>query len=120
VDDLHALRGQHHPLQPRPADLVDRDRRDAEGDAAVERRLPRRVLAEARLYDAAHDTFVNLFRGDARAPHRLADYERAELRRRETLERAQKLPRRRATRADDDGLSSLRHDCTSKDVNRES
>ena len=43
-----ALVGEHHRLQARAADLVDRERGDVIGQAAVERRLPRRVLAEAR------------------------------------------------------------------------
>ena len=41
-----ALGGEHHRLQPGAADLVDRQRGDVIGQAAVERRLPRRVLAE--------------------------------------------------------------------------
>src|SRR3712207_7736682 len=46
VAELHALRRHHHRLQARAADLVDRHGRDAERDAALERRLPRRVLPE--------------------------------------------------------------------------
>ena len=42
-----ALGGEHHGLQPRAADLVDRQRGDVIGQAAAERRLPRRVLSEA-------------------------------------------------------------------------
>ena len=42
-----ALIGEHHRLQAGAADLVDRQRGDVVGQAAVERRLARRVLAEA-------------------------------------------------------------------------
>jgi hypothetical protein len=51
------------------------------GQAAVERRLPRRVLAEAGGDDVAHDALVDDRRIDAGAAHRFGDGERAELRR---------------------------------------
>ena len=44
VADANALIGEHHGLQARAAHLVDRQRRDVVGQAAVERRLPRGVL----------------------------------------------------------------------------
>ena len=76
-----ALRREHHRLQARAAHLVDRQRRDAIGQPAVERRLPRRVLAEAGRDDVAHDAFVDDGRVDAGARDRFAHDERAELRR---------------------------------------
>ena len=54
-----ALRREHHGLQPRAADLVDRERADVVRQAAVERRLARRVLAEPGGHDVAHDAFVD-------------------------------------------------------------
>ena len=97
-----ALRREHHRLEPGAADLVDRQRRDVIGKPAVQRRLPRRVLAVARLDDVAHDALVDRGRIDAGAPHRLAHDQRAELRRRELLQRAEKLSGGRADGGDDD------------------
>ena len=100
-----ALVREHHRLQPGSADLVDRERGDVVRQAAVERRLARRVLAEAGRDDVAHDAFVDDRRVDAGAAHGLGDDQRAELRRGEALERAEELAGRRPHRADDDGLT---------------
>src|SRR4051812_34488922 len=71
------------------------------GQPAVERRLPRWILAQPGRHDVAHDALVDDPRVDAGAPHRLADYARAELLRGEGLERAKKLSGRRAHRRHD-------------------
>ena len=97
-----ALRGEHHRLQARAADLVDRQRGDVIGQAAVERGLARRVLAVAGRDDVAHDAFVDGARIDAGAADGLAHDQRAELRRGEVLQRAEKLAGRRADGGDDD------------------
>ena len=98
------LRGEHHRLQPRAAHLVDRQRRDVFGEAAVQRRLARRVLAVAGLDHVAHDALVHQRRIDAGAGDRFADRERAELRGGEFLQRAQELAGRGAGGGEDDGV----------------
>ena len=92
------LRRQHHGLQPGAADLVDRHRGDVFGEAAVERRLARRVLPFAGGDDVAHDALVDDAGIDAGAPDRLADGDRAELRRGELFEGSEELAGRRADR----------------------
>ena len=44
---LHRLRGQHHRLQSRAADLVDRHRGNLRRQSGLDRRLARRILAAA-------------------------------------------------------------------------
>ena len=80
VADADALVREHHRLQSRAAHLVDRQRRDVIGQAAVQRRLPRGVLAEPGGHDVAHDAFVDDLRVDAGAAHGFGDDQRAELR----------------------------------------
>ena len=65
------LRREHHRLQSRPADLVDRQRGDVVGQPAAQRRLTRRRLAEPGRHDVAHDAFVDARRIDAGARARL-------------------------------------------------
>ena len=70
--------------------------------AAIQRRLPCRVLTVPGLDDVAHDAFVDAGRIDPGARHRLAHDERAELRRGEVLQRAEELAGGRADGGDDD------------------
>ena len=91
-----ALRGEHHGLQARPAHLVDGHRRHVVLQPAVERRLSCRILSFARRDHVAHDAFVDGARLDTGAADGLAHGDGAELRRREILQRAEKLARRRA------------------------
>ena len=56
----HGLRGQHHGLQARAADGVDGQRRDFLGQAGLDQRLARRVLADAGGQHLAHDDFTDL------------------------------------------------------------
>ena len=51
---------EHDRLQAGAAHLVDGVGRDGVGQPGLERRLPRRVLADAGLQDVAHDDFVDL------------------------------------------------------------
>ena len=88
-----ALRGEHHRLQSRAADLVDGQRRHVIREAAVERRLPRRILAEPGADDVAHDAFVDDRRIDAGAADGLGDDQRAELRRGESFQRSRETCR---------------------------
>ena len=101
----NALSREHDGLETRAADLVDRERGDVIGQAAVERRLARGVLAEAGGHDVAHDAFVDDGRVDAGAANGFGDDQRAELGSGEVLQRAQKLAGRRPDGADDDGLT---------------
>jgi hypothetical protein len=80
-----ALRGEHHRLEAGPADLVDGERADLVGEAALQRRLPRGCLAEPRGQDVAHDDFVHAAGVDARALDGLAHDHGAELGRAEAL-----------------------------------
>ena len=115
---LDGLVGEHHRLQPGAAHLVDRQRGDMIRQAAVERRLPRRILAEPGADDVAHDAFVDDLRIDAGAPHGFGDDQRTELRRGEAFERAEKLAGRRADGGDDDGFTHGRTSMRSHDVRR--
>jgi len=101
VAELYALRGHHYGLQSRPADFVDRDRRNRIGQTAAQRRLARGILTETGLNHAAHDHFVNRSGLHAGPLHCFAHDHRAQLGRFETLQRAQKPGRRRAHRAND-------------------
>jgi hypothetical protein len=92
VADLDSLIREHHGLQTGPADLVDRERGDVIRQAAVERRLPRRVLPEPGRDDVAYDALVDDLRIDARAAHGFGHRQRAELGRRETLSAPRNLP----------------------------
>ena len=98
------LRRQHHGLEPRPADLVDGQRRHAVGQPSAQRGLSRRRLAEAGRDDVAHDAFLDDRRVDAGAAHGLAHDHRPQLRRGEVLERAEELPGGQADGRDDDGV----------------
>ena len=97
-----ALRGEHHRLQTGPADLVDGQRGDVVPQAALERRLSRRRLPGARRHHVAHDAFVHQLRFDAGAGNRLADHFRAQLRRRQALQGAEKFSGWKPDGADDD------------------
>ena len=73
--------------------------------AALERRLSRRRLSGTRRHHVAHDAFVHQLRFDAGADNSLADHFRAELRRRQTLQGAEKFAGWKPDGADNDGPS---------------
>jgi acetyl-CoA acetyltransferase len=75
---------------------------DVVGQAAVERRLTRRILALARGHDVPHEAFIHDAGIDAGPANRLGDDEGAEFRGAEALEGAQELSRWGADGADDD------------------
>jgi hypothetical protein len=75
----------------------------------MQRRLPRGILSEARLDNAAHDNFVNIFGPDARAPDAFAHNHCAEFGRFEILQSALKLAGRRPHGADNHSFFSLCH-----------
>src|SRR5260221_422889 len=75
------------------------------GRAAVQRRLTRRMLAEPRRDDVAHDAFVDNRGVDPGAAHRLGDDQRAQRGRGHRFQRTQKLAGWGADRADDYGFS---------------
>ena len=77
--------------------------------SALERRLPRRVLALAGRHDVAHDAFVHDFGIDAGTPDRFANGHRAELRRSEAFQDAEELAGWRSDRADDHRLTHMRN-----------
>src|SRR5207253_1807176 len=54
-------------------DLVDGHRRNARITAALERRLPRRILSKPRLHDVAENGFVNLLGVKARAANHFSN-----------------------------------------------
>ena len=101
----HALRGQRDGFESRAADFVDGHGGDARVQAAAQRRLPRRILAQARLHDVAHDDFVDRVRLDAGAARGFGDDSRAKLGGRKGRERALKFADRRAHGAQDHGLA---------------
>ena len=67
-------------FSPEPQTLLMVSARDTIVEAAVERRLARRVLPVARPDHVAHDALVDEARIDAGARHRFAHDQRAELR----------------------------------------
>ena len=79
-------------FQARAADLIDGHGGDARIEAAVERRLPRGILAEAGLHHVAHDDFVDGLRLDAGAAHGFGHDFGAEFRGGERRESALNLP----------------------------
>ena len=95
---LHRLRRQSHRFQSRPANFVDRHRRNARIQPAAQRRLPRRVLSQPCLHHIPHDGFVHQVRLDSRAPHSFRDCFRAKLRRGKRRKPAHEFPNRCAHR----------------------
>jgi len=57
---LNCLRGKRYGLEARAADFVDGHRRDVVGQAALQPRLARGVLPQARRDHVAHDDFIYL------------------------------------------------------------
>jgi hypothetical protein len=72
------------------------------GESGLERRLARRVLAQARGHDVAHDALVDDCGIDPRAADRFAHYQRPELGRGKALQDSEEFSRRRSNGADDD------------------
>jgi hypothetical protein len=75
----HGLRSQHHGLQARAADLVDGHRRHGLGQAGLDDRLARRVLADAGLQHLAQDDLADLVALEPGALEQLLDDGGAEL-----------------------------------------
>ena len=73
ITGANGLIGEHDGLEPRAADLVDRQRGDGRWQAGNERRLASGGLAQSGGEHAAHDDFIDQFRRNARAADRLAD-----------------------------------------------
>ena len=110
VASRDALSREHDGFQSRPAHLVDRQRGNMVGEAAVERRLARRILSVAGLDDVAHDALVDRRGIDSRPPNRFAHDLRAELGGGEILQHAKKPACWRADGRDDDGFTGV-HGC---------
>ncbi len=105
VARLDTLLREHHCFQSGAADLVDRECGDVVTQPAVERGLPRRRLTLAGGHDVAHDALIDGNGIDAGASNSFADNQRAELRRGEFLECAEKLAGGEADGADDDSFT---------------
>jgi hypothetical protein len=97
------LVGQRDGIQAREADLVDRQRRNIHGDAALDRGLPRGDLTGTGLDHLAHDHVVDLVGRDAGPLERGLDRDPAEVGGREVLERAEQAAHGGARTRDDDG-----------------
>ena len=93
---------EHHALEARAADLVDREGADAVGNPGLARRLTSGVLAEPRLQHVAHDHLLDGVGRHARAAQGLGDGERSEIRRPEAREGALELGDRGTTGTDED------------------
>ena len=104
-----------HRLHARAADLVDGGRLDRGREAGLDRRLPRRRLAEAGREHAAHVDAVDVVARDAGALDRRLDRGRAEIGGRCVGQRALHRAHRRARdRKDDGGVGQGGgHDCSS-------
>ncbi len=99
--------------RPGTADLIHGKRGGGRWHAAVKRRLPRRILAQPCLQDAAHDAFVNFFgpkglaftcnvaaprKSLAGAPYCFRHHQRPQPRRSKRLQRSLELSYRRTHR----------------------
>jgi hypothetical protein len=89
-------------VEPGQADLVHRQGGHAHSDPALDRGLTGRDLARAGLDHVAHDHVVDLVAADPGALQGRRDRERAEVHRREVLERARQLSDRGTGTPDDD------------------
>src|SRR5262245_34268769 len=101
VADANRLGGEHHRLETRTADLVDRQRRDVVREAASKRRLSSRRLPESRGHNVAHDAFLDDGRIDASPSHGFGYDHRAKLRRAEVLQRTEEFAGRSPDAGDD-------------------
>ena len=100
------LRGEHHRLQAGAADGIDRQRRHALRQAALDHRLTRRVLARAGREHLAEDDLADLVAREPGALEQAGDHGRAELGRGGLGERAAELADRRAGGGDDDDVGA--------------
>ena len=96
-DDLRIARGdplggQHHGLQARATDLVDRQGGDLGRQAGAEGGLARGSLPEARGHDVAQDDLVDRLRPEPGAGDRLLHHHGPELGGREALQGSQEPP----------------------------
>ena len=91
-------------FSPEPQTLLMVMAETAGGQSAAQRRLPRRILSQPGLHHVAHDAFIDRVGIDARALHRLANDNRAQLRRGEIRQRSLKLSYRSAHGGDDNDI----------------
>jgi hypothetical protein len=96
------LVGQRDGVQTGQTDLVDRDGRDVHRDAGLDRRLPGRNLADARLQHLAHDHVLDVGPGQAGPLDGAADRDPAQLGRRDRGERTVEAADRGSGPGDDD------------------
>src|SRR5205085_3158161 len=76
---------------------------------ALERRLPRRVLAKSRSDHQPHDAFIHLLRIELRPLHGFTDNQCTQLRRAQIGKRSLEFSNGRTTSGNDDGILELRH-----------
>jgi hypothetical protein len=81
------LDGQHDRLQPGTANLVNCESSDRLGQAGEYRRLPRRVLTDARRDDVSYDHFIDRSISDVGPCYQRLDASRPELRGRHARKR---------------------------------
>jgi hypothetical protein len=98
------LRREHHGLQARAADGVDRERRHALRQAALDDGLARRVLARAGGQHLAEDQLVDLVAAQLCAAQQVDDDGGAQFGRRGLGERAAELADCGAGGGDDDDV----------------
>src|SRR6185295_9938779 len=103
------LGGEHHGLEPRPADLVDRQRRHGPRETGVNRRLAARRLAHPALEHVPHDHFFDCAVLDAGAAHGLANHEGTEPGGGKRGEAAEILADRGAAGGENDGGGAVGH-----------
>ena len=98
------LSGQHHRLQARAADLVDRESRHSLRQAALDHRLARGVLARAGSQHLTQDHFADLLASQTAALEQGFDDGGAQLRCRRAGESAAEFTHRGACGGDDDDV----------------
>ena len=100
---LHRLRGESYGFQSGTADFVDGHGRNAGITAALQRRLPRRILSQPRLHHVAENGFINLLSFEASAANRFSNSFAAKFGRRKSDKTTLKFSDRCAHSGENDG-----------------
>ncbi len=110
VARLDRLRGKHDRLEPRSADLVDRERGNSRRQAGMNQRLARRGLSAATLHHLPHDHFFDRCRVDFGAGDGFTNDHGAELRGAERRKAAEIASDWRTDGRENDGSCGVGHE----------
>ncbi len=105
IAGANRLISQHHGLEARTANLVDRQRGDSRRQTGVECRVPSRRLAQSGCQHAAHDHLVDRFRSKSSPADCFTDDDGSKFRRRHRREPTEEPSDRRSASRDEKGMS---------------